>query len=111
MYKSCQPASIDTHNGMINGPVMRVDPAVLNGTVTVDVKLTDAPPQVRAGSERGRHHRPGAAFERALRRTSGLRPGKQYRGHVQARSRRKGASRMQVELGRSSVTAMEISVD
>src|SRR4051812_37674714 len=36
-----QPASIDTHNGVINGSVMRVDPAVQNGTVTVDVKLSD----------------------------------------------------------------------
>src|SRR6476661_10856414 len=35
-----EPASIDTHNGVIAGMVMRVDPAVQNGTVTVDVKLT-----------------------------------------------------------------------
>ena len=35
-----QPASIDTHNGVIAGDVSRVDPAVQNGTVTVDVKLT-----------------------------------------------------------------------
>jgi HlyD family secretion protein len=38
--QSGQPASIDTHNGTIAGTVMRVDPAVQNGTVTVDVKLT-----------------------------------------------------------------------
>ncbi len=35
-----EPASIDTHNGLITGMVMRVDPGVQNGTVTVDVKLT-----------------------------------------------------------------------
>ena len=35
-----EPASIDTHNGVITGSVQRVDPAVQNGTVTVDVKLT-----------------------------------------------------------------------
>jgi len=35
-----EPASIDTHNGVISGTVVRVDPAVQNGTVTVDVKLT-----------------------------------------------------------------------
>ena len=35
-----EPAAIDTHNGIISGTVMRVDPAVQNGTVTVDVKLT-----------------------------------------------------------------------
>jgi HlyD family secretion protein len=35
-----EPASVDTHNGVIPGTVMRVDPAVENGTVTVDIKLT-----------------------------------------------------------------------
>jgi HlyD family secretion protein len=35
-----QPATIDTHNGVVQGSVMRIDPAVVNGTVTVDVKLT-----------------------------------------------------------------------
>jgi HlyD family secretion protein len=34
-----EPAAIDTHNGVAAGTVMRVDPAVQNGTVTVDVKL------------------------------------------------------------------------
>lgn len=34
-----QPASIDTHNGIIPGHVIRIDPAVQNGTVTVDVAL------------------------------------------------------------------------
>ncbi len=40
-----QPAEIDTHNGTIAGKVSRIDPAVLNGTVTVDVELTGALPQ------------------------------------------------------------------
>jgi len=40
-----EPASIDTHNGVISGTVMRVDPAVQNGTVTVDVKLTSDLPR------------------------------------------------------------------
>lgn len=34
-----QQASIDTHNGIIPGRVVRIDPAVVNGTVTVDVAL------------------------------------------------------------------------
>jgi HlyD family secretion protein len=34
-----QPASVDTHNGIIDGTVQRVDPGVHNGTVTVDVAL------------------------------------------------------------------------
>lgn len=40
-----EPAAIDTHNGIISGSVMRVDPAVQNGTVTVDVKLTSELPK------------------------------------------------------------------
>jgi HlyD family secretion protein len=40
-----QPAEIDTHNGVIDGKVMRIDPAVLNGTVTVDVELAGTLPQ------------------------------------------------------------------
>jgi HlyD family secretion protein len=43
--QSGEPASIDTHNGVIAGTVMRVDPAVQNGTVTVDVKLTGELPK------------------------------------------------------------------
>jgi RND family efflux transporter MFP subunit len=34
-----QPASIDTHNGVIPGHVTRIDPSVVNGTRTVDVDL------------------------------------------------------------------------
>jgi len=34
-----QTASVDTRNGMIPGRVSRIDPAVQNGTVTVDVAL------------------------------------------------------------------------
>src|SRR5947207_4483766 len=40
-----QPALVDTHNGTVSGEVMRVDPAVQNGTVTVDVKLTGELPK------------------------------------------------------------------
>jgi HlyD family secretion protein len=34
-----QPAAIDTRNGIVRGRVSRIDPAVQNGTVTVDVLL------------------------------------------------------------------------
>jgi HlyD family secretion protein len=34
-----QPASIDTRNGVVPGRVARIDPAVQNGSVTVDVAL------------------------------------------------------------------------
>ncbi len=35
---------MDTHNGVISGKVMRIDLAVVNGTVTVDVELAGALP-------------------------------------------------------------------
>ncbi|MBT9329894.1 efflux RND transporter periplasmic adaptor subunit [Paracidobacterium acidisoli] len=34
-----QPAEVDTHNGIVPGHVTRIDPAVVNGTRTVDVTL------------------------------------------------------------------------
>jgi len=39
-----QPASIDTRNGLVRGSVSRIDPSVQNGTVTVDVEISDALP-------------------------------------------------------------------
>ncbi|HNQ22632.1 MAG TPA: HlyD family efflux transporter periplasmic adaptor subunit [Phycisphaerae bacterium] len=40
-----QPAAIDTHNGIVRGRVVRVDPAAQQGTVAVDVKLEDELPR------------------------------------------------------------------
>ncbi len=40
-----QPSEIDTHNGVIPGKVMRIELAVVNGTVTVDVELEGTLPQ------------------------------------------------------------------
>ena len=40
-----QPASIDTHNGLADGKVTRIDPAVVNGTVTVDAELVGTLPE------------------------------------------------------------------
>ena len=40
-----QKATIDTRNGVVNGHVSRIDPSVQNGTVTVDVAITDPLPQ------------------------------------------------------------------
>lgn len=39
-----QAVQIDTHNGVVNGEVTRVDPAITDGTVVVDVGLKDALP-------------------------------------------------------------------
>jgi multidrug efflux pump subunit AcrA (membrane-fusion protein) len=38
-------ATIDTRSGVVAGEVVRIDPAAQNGGVTVDVKLTAAPPK------------------------------------------------------------------
>jgi HlyD family secretion protein len=40
-----QKASIDTHNGVIPGHVIRIDPAAVNGSVLVDVALDGELPQ------------------------------------------------------------------
>jgi HlyD family secretion protein len=40
-----QRASVDTRNGVVEGKVMRIDPAVQEGTVTVDVELTGELPR------------------------------------------------------------------
>jgi HlyD family secretion protein len=104
-----QPASIDTHNGVIKGTVMRVDPAVQNGTVTVDVKLLDELPR-------------GARPELSVDGTINLDELKSvlYVGRPAFGNERstvsmfkmdpdgKGASRVQVQFGRSSVNAIEI---
>lgn len=104
-----QQATIDTHNGVIKGSVMRVDPAVQNGTVTVDVKLTDALPK-------------GARPELSVDGTINLdelknvlfvsRPAfgneRSTVSVFKMDSDGKGASRVQVQFGRSSVNAVEI---
>jgi HlyD family secretion protein len=40
-----QHVDVDTRNGIIPGTVIRIDPAVVNGTVTVDVRLDGELPQ------------------------------------------------------------------
>jgi HlyD family secretion protein len=43
-----QPVKVDTRNGIVEGRVLRVDPAVQNGSVQVDVELAGAlPPGAR----------------------------------------------------------------
>jgi HlyD family secretion protein len=39
-----QKATVDTRNGVVEGHVSRIDPSVQNGTVTVDVRITDPLP-------------------------------------------------------------------
>jgi HlyD family secretion protein len=40
-----QKAEVDTHNGVIPGEVSRIDPAAVNGNVTVDIRLMGELPQ------------------------------------------------------------------
>ncbi|HEY6291526.1 MAG TPA: efflux RND transporter periplasmic adaptor subunit [Terriglobia bacterium] len=40
-----QTAEVDTHNGVVPGHVIRIDPSVQNGTRTVDVQLDGPPPR------------------------------------------------------------------
>lgn len=43
-----QPVAVDTRNGIVQGRVARIDPAVQNGTVAVDVTLEgELPPGAR----------------------------------------------------------------
>lgn len=104
-----QKASIDTHNGVIAGHVIRIDPAVLNGTRTVDVKLDGALP-------------PGAVPQLSVEGTVEIehladvlfidRPvhGDENStvGLFKLSPDGKEAFRVQVELGRASVNAIEV---
>jgi multidrug efflux pump subunit AcrA (membrane-fusion protein) len=104
-----QAASIDTRNGLIPGQVMRVDPAVQNGTVTVDVKLEGALPK---GA------RPDLSVEGTIEienlrdvvyvgRPAFGQPNSTV-GIFKLDEDGKGAARVQVKLGRSSVNTVEI---
>jgi HlyD family secretion protein len=42
--KPGQNATVDTRNGIVKGHVIRIDPSVVNGTVTVDVEIDDPLP-------------------------------------------------------------------
>jgi HlyD family secretion protein len=104
-----QKAEIDTHNGVVEGTVSRIDPAVLAGTVTVDVKLDGAPPK---GS------RPDLSVDGTitLERLDNVlyvgRPAfgqeKSTVGMFKIDPDGKTATRTPVEMGRSSVNTIEI---
>jgi HlyD family secretion protein len=104
-----QIASIDTRNGLIEGRVARIDPAVLNGTVTVDVTLEGALPQ---GA------RPDLSVDGTIeleRLENVLYVGRPVHGQANSTigifkldEGGEQASRIQVKLGRSSVNTIEI---
>jgi HlyD family secretion protein len=103
------PASIDTRNGIIPGHVIRIDPAVLNGTVTVDVKLEGALPD---GA------RPDLSVDGTVeieRLNDVVYVGRPVFGQANSTvslfkidPATKEATRVQVKLGKSSVNTIEI---
>lgn len=104
-----QAAEVDTHNGVIPGKVIRIDPSVLNGTRTVDVALIGALP-------------PGAVPDLSVDGTidleripSALLVGRPASGQENSSvglfkldADGKTAVRVQVMVGRGSVSAVEI---
>jgi RND family efflux transporter MFP subunit len=104
-----QPASIDTHNGVIPGRVQRIDPAVQNGTVTVDVELTGPLPQ---GA------RPDLSVDGTIdleRMTDVLYVGRPALGNENSTLSLfkedpdgKGAVRVPVKVGRASVNSIQV---
>jgi HlyD family secretion protein len=104
-----QKATVDTHNGIIPGHVIRIDPAVVNGTVTVDVGL-DGP--LPTGARPDLSVEGTVEIERLADVLFVERP-----VHGEANSTvgifkviddGKEASRVQVQLGRTSVNSVEI---
>jgi HlyD family secretion protein len=104
-----QPASIDTHNGVIPGHVTRIDPSVVNGTRTVDVTLDGLLP-------------PGAVPQLSVdgtidleRMTDVLYVGRPALGNENSTLSLfkvdpdgKGATRVPVKVGRASVNSIQV---
>ncbi|MGA8407261.1 MAG: HlyD family efflux transporter periplasmic adaptor subunit [Candidatus Acidiferrales bacterium] len=104
-----QQASVDTHNGIIPGHVTRIDPAVVNGTVTVDVGL-DGP--LPAGARPDLSVEGTVEIERLADVLYVERPvhgeANSIVGLFKLVDDGKEATRVQVQLGRSSVNTVEI---
>ena len=104
-----QGAAIDTRNGVIPGRVVRIDPVVQNGTVTVDVALEKPPPK---GA------RPDLSVEGVItleRLEDVLYVGRPVNAASESKvslykvlNGGKRAVRVPVRLGRSSVTCIEV---
>ena len=104
-----QPSAIDTRNGIIPGHVIRIDPASQNGTVTVDVALDAALP---------RGARPDLSVDGTIEiehLNDVLYTGRPAYGQANSTAEMfrltdggKYAERIKVQLGRTSVNAVEI---
>ena len=104
-----QKASIDTRNGIIPGHVTRVDPVVVEGSVTVDVKLDAAlPPGARPDlSVEGTIEIENLADVVYVGRPAFGQPNSKV-GIFKLDEDGRTANRVQVELGRASVNSVEI---
>ncbi|HLJ26749.1 MAG TPA: HlyD family efflux transporter periplasmic adaptor subunit [Candidatus Angelobacter sp.] len=104
-----QAAEVDTHNGIIQGQVMRIDPAAQNGTFTVDVKLEGDLPK---GARPDLSVDGTITMEKLDNVLYVGRPAfgqeKSTVGMFRIEPDGKTAVRVPVELGRSSVNAIEI---
>jgi multidrug efflux pump subunit AcrA (membrane-fusion protein) len=104
-----QPAAIDTRNGIVRGAVARIDPAVQNGTVTVDVRLEGEMP---------RGARPDLSVDGTIqveRLDNVLHVGRPAYGQANSTvglfklsPDGKEATRVNVRLGRTSVNTVEV---
>jgi RND family efflux transporter MFP subunit len=102
-------ASVDTRNGLIPGHVMRVDPSVVEGSVTVDVKLDAALPKGARPdlSVEGTIEIENLADVVYVGRPAFGQPNSTV-GIFKIDPDGKGATRVQVKLGRASVNSVEI---
>lgn len=104
-----QSASIDTRNGIVEGRVSRIDPSVVNGTVTVDVVFDGPLPQ---GARPDLTVDGTIQIERLADVIYVGRPafGQEHStvGLFKLIDNGQGAVRVQVKLGRSSVNTIEI---
>ena len=79
-------AEVDTHHGTVLGKVVRIDPTVMDGNVTVDVSLNGGlAPGRPAGPVGRRHDHDREAGRRAERRPAGLCLLRRPLGAVQSR--------------------------
>ena len=104
-----QLAQIDTRNGLVDGHVSRIDPAVQNGTVTVDVLITSPLPK---GARPDLSVDGTIELERLNEVVYVGRPAfgqeKSTVGIFKLADNGSDAFRTQVQLGRSSVNTIEI---
>jgi HlyD family secretion protein len=104
-----QKASVDTRNGIVAGTVVRIDPSAQNGTVAVDIGITDSLP---------RGARPDLSVEGTIeleRLDQVLYVGRPAYGQPDGQvslfrllADGKNAERVTVQLGRSSVNTIEV---